>query len=230
MIENLTELYLDEIGRTALLTEEQEQQLSARALKGDKHAIDKLVEANLRLVVSTARQYQHQGMSIDDLISEGNIGLMKAAAKYDATRGQRFAPFATVFIRRQIEKSLKANSNADSTAVARTGNVAGSNAMRSLDAPLGAKPNKNLLSVLTDDKQAPTDSRLFSAASLETIESALNTLNDRENKVIVAYFGIDREHATMNEIATEMQLSRERVRQIRDRAIRRLKKAVRNRQ
>ena len=205
MRENKLDIYLDEIGRTPLLTEEQERQLAERIRKGDERALNKLVEANLRLVVATARPYQGKGMSIDDLISEGNIGLMKAAAKFNPEgRAIRFAGYAKPFIRCQIEKSLTPAPSS------------------SLDAPLGIKPNMSLLSVLADNSQLPTDSRLYSGAQLEAIEQALNSLNEREYRVITAYFGINQEHATMAEIAADMGLKRERVRQIRDRAIRRI--------
>ena len=205
MRENKLDIYLDEIGRTPLLTEEQERQLAERIRKGDERALNKLVEANLRLVVATARPYQGKGMSIDDLISEGNIGLMKAAAKFNPEgRAIRFAGYAIPFIRRQIEKSLTPAPSS------------------SLDAPLGIKPNMSLLSVLADNSLLPTDSRLYSGAQLEAIEQALNSLNEREYRVITAYFGINQEHATMAEIAADMGLKRERVRQIRDRAIRRI--------
>lgn len=205
MRENKLDIYLDEIGRTPLLTEEQERQLAERIRKGDERALNKLVEANLRLVVATARPYQGKGMSIDDLISEGNIGLMKAAAKFNPEgRAIRFAGYAIPFIRRQIEKSLAPAPSS------------------SLDAPLGIKPNMSLLSVLADNSLLPTDSRLYSGAQLEAIEHTLNSLNEREYRVITAYFGINQEHATMAEIAADMGLKRERVRQIRNRAIRRI--------
>ena len=212
MIENKLDIYLDEIGRTPLLTEEQERQLAARIQKGDERALNKLVEANLRLVVATVRPYQGKGISIDDLISEGNIGLMKAAAKYDPEgRTTRFAGYAVPIIRRQVEKSLSPTP------------TQGKGEASSLDAPLGIKPNMSLLSVLADKSLPDTDSRLYSGAQLEAIEHALDCLNERERCVIVAYFGINQEHATMAEIATDMGLKRERVRQIRDRAVRRMK-------
>ena len=212
MIENKLDIYLDEIGRTPLLTEEQERQLAARIQKGDERALNKLVEANLRLVVATVRPYQNKGISIDDLISEGNIGLMKAAAKYNPEgRTTRFAGYAVPIIRRQVEKSLSLTP------------TQGKGEASSLDAPLGIKPNMSLLSVLADKSLPDTDSRLYSSAQLEAIEHALDCLNERERCVIVAYFSINQEHATMAEIATDMGLKRERVRQIRDRAVRRMK-------
>ena len=223
MIENKLDIYLDEIGRTPLLTEEQERQLAARIQKGDERALNKLVEANLRLVVATIRPYQGKGISTDDLISEGNIGLMKAAAKYNPEgRTTRFAGYAVPIIRRQVEKSL---SLTEDFVRLRTKSPQGRDMGRasSLDAPLGIKPNMSLLSVLADKSLPDTDSRLYSGAQLEAIEHALDCLNERERYVIAAYFGINQEHATMAEIATYMGLKRERVRQIRDRAVRRMK-------
>ncbi len=223
---NRLEQYLDEIGRTPLLSEEQERQLSARALKGDERAVNSLVEANLRLVVATARKYQGKGLSIDDLISEGNIALVKAATKFDATRGLRFAGYAVVMIRRQMEKALETETM--ETSVPAEGVARSASRSASLDAPLGIKPNMSLLAVLTNDSLPPTDSRLFSASLLDSVERAVHSLNERERQVVTAYFGIGCEHATMAEIADEMGLKRERVRQIRDRAVRRMKKSFRD--
>lgn len=221
MEENKLNVYLDEIGHTPLLTEEQEQQLSARIQRGDGRALNKLVEANLRLVVAIARQYQGKGLVMDDLVSEGNIGLLKAAAKYDATRGLRFAGYAVVFVRRQIERALKMESGE------RRVESSGEGRTRSVDAPLGAKPNVNLLSVLVDENAPHTDERVHSANVEEAVERALGVLNERELCVVSAYFGIGQEHLTMQEIADDMGLRRERVRQIRNRAVRRLRKVYR---
>ena len=226
MREKKLDIYLDEIGRTPLLTEEQERQLAERIRKGDERAINKLVEANLRLVVATARSYQGKGISMDDLISEGNIGLMKAAAKFNPEgRAIRFAGYAVPIIRCQIERSLPS----DPPQMGRKETAAApllrkGEGRLSLDAPLGIKPNMSLLSVLADSSVPPTDSRLYSDAQLQAIERALNSLNERENYVITAYFGIGQEHATMAEIAADMNVTRERVRQIRNRAVRRMKR------
>ena len=210
--------YFEEIGAHQLLTEEQEHQLSEQALKGDNRAVNRLAEANLRLVAHVAREYQGQGLSMDDLISEGNMGLVKAASKYDAKRGLRFAGYAVVFIRRAIEKALKQENEATKPESRADGQK------RSLDAPLGAKPNISLLQVLVNGDAPLADGRAFSAAQEEQVERALQSLNERESKVVVAYFGIGQEHETMAEIAEDMGLKRERVRQIRDRAVRRMRK------
>ena len=227
MRENNLDIYLDEIGRTPLLTEEQERQLAEQIHKGDERALKKLVESNLRLVVATARPYQGKGISIDDLISEGNIGLMKAAAKYNPEgREIRFAGYAMPIIRRQIEKALDSLNPPTPQSPLQPQHLQKSTA--SLDAPLGIKPNLSLLSVLADNSQPPTDNRLYSGAQLEAIEHALSCLNEREHSVITAYFGINQEHATMAEIASDLGLKRERVRQIRDRAVRRMKVFLRS--
>lgn len=215
--------YLDEIGREQLLTAEQEQQLSARILKGDERALNRMIEANLRFVVAIARQYQGKGLSMDDLVSEGNMGLMKAAAKYDAKRGLRFANYAVVFIRQQIEKALEKESAEQRVETTRDGQT------RSVDAPLSGHTNVNLLSVLVDANSPLADERVYNANIEAAVEYALRSLDERESQVINAYFGIGQENLTMAEIADDMQLKRERVRQIRDRAVRRLRKAYKQR-
>ena len=222
MDDNLLNKYLDEIGRESLLSEEEERQLSARILRGDSRALNRLVEANLRFVVSIARQYQGKGLSMEDLVSEGNIGLMKAASRYDATRGLRFAGYAVVHIRRQIEKALKAESAEQRVESRANGET------RSVDAPLGAKSNMSLLSVLVDANAPMADARVYNSSVERAVEYALTSLNDRESHVVNAYFGIGQENLTMAEIAEDMGLQRERVRQIRDRALRRMRKAYRH--
>lgn len=220
MEKNGLQLYLDEIGEGTLLTEEQERSLSARALKGDARAVNRLVESNLRFVAAIARQYQGKGLDMEDLISEGNIGLMKAATKYDATRGLRFVNYAVVFIRRQMERALMHESSQHLLESRADGQK------RSLDAPLGAKPNVSLLAVLTDGNAPLADGRVYSAAQEDTVERTLQCLNQREMQVVTAYYGIGQDHLTMQEIADDMGLKRERVRQIRNRAVRRMRKAM----
>ena len=188
MIDNTLNIYLDEIGAKSLLSEDEERRLAARIHGGDERALNKLIEANLRFVVAIARQYQNKGLPIDDLISEGNIGLMKAARKYDGERGVRFVNYAVVFVRQQIEKALKLES-----------------------AELRVE---NMKDVRDDNSSDVADG----------MEYSLGSLNERELKVVTAYFGIGQERLTMAEIAEEMNLRRERVRQIRNKAIRKLKK------
>ena len=188
MIDNTLNIYLDEIGAKSLLSEDEERRLAARIHAGDERALNKLIEANLRFVVAIARQYQNKGLPIDDLISEGNIGLMKAARKYDGERGVRFVNYAVVFVRQQIEKALKLES--------------------------AEQRVENMKDVRDDNSSDVADG----------VEYSLDSLNERELKVVTAYFGIGQERLTMAEIAEEMNLRRERVRQIRDKAIRRMKK------
>lgn len=223
MVENNLNTYLDEIGRQALLSEEEERRLSARIKAGDQRAVNKLIEANLRFVVAIARQYQGKGLAMDDLVSEGNIGLMKAAGKYDATRGLRFVNYAVVFVRRQIELALKKETGEQRVENRKNGQS------RSVDAPLGSKTNVSLLSVLVDANAPQADERTINSAVEKAVEYALRSLDEREGRVVNAYFGIEQDHLTMQEIADDMGLKRERVRQIRDRAIRRLRKAYRSR-
>lgn len=223
MVENNLNTYLDEIGRQALLSEEEERRLSARIKAGDQRAVNKLIEANLRFVVAISRQYQGKGLAMDDLVSEGNIGLMKAAGKYDATRGLRFVNYAVVFVRRQIELALKKETGEQRVENRKNGQS------RSVDAPLGSKTNVSLLSVLVDANAPQADERTINSAVEKAVEYALRSLDEREGRVVNAYFGIEQDHLTMQEIADDMGLKRERVRQIRDRAIRRLRKAYRSR-
>ena len=223
MEDSILNKYLDEIGRGQLLTEEEEQRLSARILKGDERALNRLVEANLKFVVAIARQYQGRGLSMDDLVSEGNLGLIKAAGKYDATRGLRFVNYAVVFVRQQIEKALKVESSEQRVESGKDGYS------RSVDAPLGTKTNMSLLSVLVDRNSPLADERVYNSTVERAVEYALRSLDERESQVVNAYFGIGQDHLTMAEIAVDMGLKRERVRQIRDRAIRRLRKMYRRR-
>ena len=218
MEDSILNKYLDEIGREQLLSEEQEARLSARILQGDERALNRLIEANLRFVVVIARQYQGQGLSMEDLVSEGNLGLMKAARKFDATRGLRFVNYAVVFIRQQIEKAVRKESDEQRVESTRDGQT------RSVDAPLGSKTKVRLLSVLVNADSPQADQRVYNASLEDAIERSLQTLNERETVVVNAYFGIGEERQTMAEIAERMSLKRERVRQIRDRAVRRLKK------
>ena len=226
MEEKLLNKYLDEIGRGELLTNEEEQELSRRIQEGDQRALSKLVEANLRFVVKIASQYKGKGVQLDDLISEGNIGLMNATAKFDASRGTRFVNYAVVQIRQQIERAIERQTTVYTVPrdVASQKTAHQSGRPLSVDAPLGGRSNMNLLSVLVNQNSPQADERVYSEAVEDAIEFALSSLNERESRVINAFFGIDREHETMAEIAEDMGLKRERVRQIRNRAIRRLRK------
>lgn len=218
--------YLDEIGRENLLSSDEEARLSQRIKAGDKRALSKLVEANLRFVVKIASQYRGKGVDLEDLISEGNLGLMKAAAKFDASKGVRFVNFAVVYIRQKMEQAI------DKTALYQVPkNIPSNHADRqnshalSYDAPLGHRTNMSLLSVLVNPNAPIADERVYSEAMKQAIERALEGLDARESRVVNAFFAIDREHETMAEIAEDMGLKRERVRQIRDKAVRKLRKS-----
>ena len=223
MEDNKLNTYLDEIGRQSLLSEEEEQRLSGLILQGDQRALNQLVEKNLRFVVAIARGYQGKGLSMDDLISEGNIGLMKAAAKFDARRGTRFVNYAVVFIRQSIEKALKMEGDEQRVESLRDGQT------RSIDAPLGSKTGVSLLSVLADGNAPQADKRVYDANMEAAFEFALSCLEPRDLRVVTLFYGLGEEAQTMVEIADAMQLKRERVRQIRDHALRRLKKQYKSR-
>ena len=221
--------YLDEIGKEQLLTNEEERQLAERIAKGDSCALSKLVEANLKFVVTVARQYKGKGVAMEDLVSEGNIGLMKAAAKFDASKGVRFVNYAVVHIRQAIEKAIDQQGGLYQVPKDVKQDLARQQSIPlSVDAPLGHRTNMSLLSVLVNKDAPLADERVHSEAIEDAIEYALGTLDDRERRVVNAFFGIDQEHETMAEIAEDMDLKRERVRQIRDKSVRKLRKAYRN--
>jgi len=218
--------YLDEIGHGSLLSDEEERQLSAKILKGDERALARLVEANLKFVVSIARQYKGSGLSMEDLVSEGNIGLMKAASKFDGERGVRFVNFAVTYVRREIERAIANFAGIYPVPKDPTGEspVRQQSRALSVDAPMGWRTNMSLLSVLVNTNAPMADMRVYSEADEDAVEKALMSLDERESRVINAYFGINQEHETMAEIAEDMGLKRERVRQIRDKAVRKLRR------
>jgi RNA polymerase primary sigma factor len=221
--------YLDEIGKEQLLTNDEESRLSERIAKGDDRALSKLIEANLKFVVTVARQYKGRGVAMEDLVSEGNIGLMKAAAKFDASKGVRFVNYAVVHIRQAIEKAIDQQGGLYQIPKdVKQDLVRQQSIPLSVDAPLGHRTNMSLLSVLVNKDAPLADERVHSEAIEDAIEYALGTLNERECRVVNAFFGIDQEHETMAEIAEDMELKRERVRQIRDISVRKLRKAYRN--
>ena len=222
--------YLDEIGRESLLSADEEYQLSEQIKGGSTGAINKLVEANLRFVVSIARQYMGKGLSMDDLISEGNLGLMKAAGKFDASKGTRFVNYAVVYVRQFIEKAIEQQTGLYTVPKDMKNELAARQQSMplSVDAPLGHRTNMSLLSVLINQDAPFADERIHSEAIENAIEFALGSLDKRESKVVNAYFGIDQEHETMAEIAEDMDIKRERVRQIRDKAVRKLRKAYKS--
>jgi RNA polymerase primary sigma factor len=259
--------YLQEIGRVDLLTPEQEIELAIGIRKGDRSALEKLTKANLRFVVSVAKQYQNQGLSLGDLINEGNLGLIKAANRFDETRGFKFISYAVWWIRQSILQALaeqsrivrlplnrvgalnkigKAYSNLeqeferepsavelaqeldmDVSEVADNLKIAGRHV--SMDAPFAQGEENRLLDVIEDDQQPPPDFILMNESLKSEIQRALSTLSDREAEVIKLYFGLNKEHSmTLEEIGERFNLTRERVRQIKEKAIRRLRHASRS--
>ena len=205
--------YMSEISEGELLTDEQEKILAEQIQKGNKYALDELTSANLRYVIKVAKQYTGRGVALEDLISEGNIGLMKAAEKFDAARGKRFVTFAAPFIRKSIEEAIDKQE--------------GSSQPISVDEPipLGSQNNFSLLNVL-EDKDAPrADQHTEQEALILELKKVIDVLDEREQTVIKYFFGIECDHLTMAEIATTMGIKRERVRQIRDKAVRKLRKA-----
>jgi RNA polymerase primary sigma factor len=175
---------------------------------------DKLVTANMGYVVTLARQYKSDILSTDDLVSEGAIGLMKAAEKYDASKGKPFVTFAASYIRRAIEKAI--------------GRLATDIDTRSTDEslPIGSRNNYTLLNVLEDKNALQADATVEEATLTDDLLKCMNVLNEREQRVINLYYGNGYERQTMAEIAETMELKRERVRQVRDQALRKLKKAA----
>lgn len=200
-------IYLDSIGATPRLTDAEEQALASRIAQGDKQAANRLVAANLRYVVKLAGEYAGHGVPMDDLISEGNIGLVKAMGKY--TPGmKRFATFAAPYIRQAMAAA-----------------VAESGGMPSADAPLGGRQNVTILDIVADRSASSQDDALQDADIMKRLEAAITLLDERQQIVVRAFYGLGRPHSTLSEIALQMNIKRERARQIRDKAMRRLTKA-----
>ena len=253
--------YLQEIGKEDLITVEEEVELAQRIRKGDQKALEKLTRANLRFVVSVAKQYQNQGLSLPDLINEGNLGLIKAAEKFDETRGFKFISYAVWWIRQSILQALAEQSRivrlplnqvgslnkinkafsrfeqenerrpspeelADSLdlpaeKVADTLRVSGRHI--SVDAPFVEGEDNSLLDVLVNDDSPIADRTLINESLSTEVERALSTLTERERDIIKLFFGINTQEMTLEEIGEKFGLTRERVRQIKEKAIRRLK-------
>lgn len=264
--------YLQEIGRVDLLTPDEEIELAKRIKSngpGSQGALEKLTKANLRFVVSVAKQYQNQGLSLGDLINEGNLGLIKAAKRFDETRGFKFISYAVWWIRQSIlqalaeqsrivrlplnrvgalnkigkkfselEQSYEREPSASELAseldmtlfeVADTLKISGRHI--SVDAPFAQGEDNRLLDVIQDDRQPAPDNNLMNESLKVEVRRALATLSEREAEVIRLYFGLDREHSlTLEEIGEKFNLTRERVRQIKEKAIRRLRHASRSKQ
>lgn len=259
--------YLQEIGKVDLLTPDEEIELAVRIKKNDPKALEKLVKANLRFVVSVAKQYQNQGLTLGDLINEGNLGLIKAAKRFDETRGFKFISYAVWWIRQSILQALAEQSRIVRLPLNRVGalNKIGkaynnleqeferepsahelaqelemdisevSDALKisgrhvSMDAPFLQGEENRLLDVLTNEEIPSPDFTLMSESLRNEIERALSTLSEREAEVVKLYFGLSKEHSlTLEEIGEKFNLTRERVRQIKEKAIRRLRHASRS--
>ena len=258
--------YLQEIGKEDLITVEEEVGLAQRIRKGDQKALEKLTRANRRFVVSVAKQYQNQGLSLPDLINEGNLGLIKAAEKFDETRGFKFISYAVWWIRQSILQALAEQSRivrlplnqvgslnkinkafsrfeqenerrpspeelADSLdlpaeKVADTLRVSGRHI--SVDAPFVEGEDNSLLDVLVNDDSPIADRTLINESLSTEVERALSTLTERESDIIKLFFGINTQEMTLEEIGEKFGLTRERVRQIKEKAIRRLRHSSRS--
>tara|TARA_B110000459_G_scaffold27976_1_gene27811 strand:+ start:71 stop:934 length:864 start_codon:yes stop_codon:yes gene_type:complete len=254
--------YLQEIGREELITAEMEVELAQRIKKGDQIALEKLTKANLRFVVSVSKQYQNQGLTLPDLINEGNLGLIKAAQRFDETRGFKFISYAVWWIRQSILQALAEQSrivrlplnqvgslnkinkafsrleqeferppSSDELATALdlseekvkdTMKISGRHV--SVDAPFVDGEDNSLLDVMVNNDSPKADLVLMRESLQREIERSLSTLSDREKDVVMLFFGIGRQHGlTLEEIGTKFELTRERVRQIKEKAIRRLR-------
>jgi len=262
------ERYLRDLQDLPLITAEQEAELAERIQEGDREALKKLVEANLRFVVSVARQFQGQGLSLADLVAEGNVGLIEAAKRFDGTKGFKFISYAVWWIRQAILAALAKQSRIVRLPQNKIGqlhkiqressrlqqelhrdpqcgevakklgteeeNISNTLALSkvyiSLDAPLKEDSKEDLKSLLVDDNQPAPDRSLWKDSMITQVKNSLDTLDDRESQVIKFYFGIDREASmTLEEIGVRLNLTRERVRQIRNKAISRLRHISRSR-
>src|SRR5690554_4369494 len=258
--------YLHEIGKVELLSAEKEVELAKRIRKGDRDALEALIKANLRFVVSVSKQYQNQGLSLPDLINEGNLGLIKAAERFDETRGFKFISYAVWWIRQSILQALAEQSrivrlplnkigsinkinkafqkfeqenerrpSAEELAVVLdipvekvTDSLKVSGRHISMDAPFVEGEDNSLLDVLVNDDAPIADRTLINESLQKEIDRALSTLTERESDIIKMFFGIGCQEMTLEEIGDKFQLTRERVRQIKEKAIRRLRQDSRS--
>lgn len=261
------DLYLHEINKTPLLKRHEEKELAERIREGDKTALDQLVKANLRFVVSIAKQYANQGLSLEDLINDGNLGLIKAAHRFDEKRGFKFISYAVWWIRQAMLQSLAEHSRIVRLPLNRAGTLYRiGKASRQLDQELGHQPNAEeiakklnisieevegtmnianthislddpysndqddnaLVDYLMDENAESPDERTYSNALGEDMEKALGTLSDREREILMLYFGLTNdEPLTLEEIGKKLNLTRERIRQIKEKAIMRLRHSSR---
>jgi RNA polymerase primary sigma factor len=261
------DLYLHEINRTPLLTREEERDLARRIRAGEKAALDRLVQANLRFVVSIAKQYANQGLSLEDLINEGNLGLIKAAHRFDEERGFKFISYAVWWIRQAMLQALAEHSRIVRLPLNRAGTLYRiGKVSRQLDQELGRAPSPDeiaarlkispqevedtmvianthvslddpystdkddtaLVDYLTDEAQSAPDEETYASALSDDLERALGTLSERERRILVLYFGLGGdEPMTLEDIGKKLSLTRERIRQIKEKAIQRLRHSTR---
>jgi RNA polymerase primary sigma factor len=260
------EKYLSEIGKEDLLSTDEEVELAQRIRKGDKEALERLTKANLRFVVSVAKQYQNQGLALPDLINEGNLGLIKAAEKFDETRGFKFISYAVWWIRQSILQAIAEQSRIVRLPLNQVGSMNKINQMLSkfeqenerrpsineiadktgieeekvdeamqiggrhvsVDAPFVDGEDNSLLDVLPNDNAPQADRQLVLESLRSEIANALLSLNERERNIVKAFYGIGQQEMTLEEIGTKFGLTRERVRQIKEKAIRRLRNNTKN--
>lgn len=253
--------YLVDISREKLISTDEEVELAQKIHKGDHRALNKLVRANLRFVVSVAKQYQNQGLSLNDLVNEGNIGLVKAAQKFDETRGFKFISYAVWWIRQSILQAISEQSRIVRMPLNQVGfqsklskaivnfeqenerrpsvqeladiletdeekvrEALGTNGKKvSVDAPFQDDDSNSLIDIMTDEDAPTTDNNMERESLSKDLEAALSTLSEREQQVLKMLFGIGCNEMTAEEVANSLSLTRERVRQIKERALRRLR-------
>jgi RNA polymerase primary sigma factor len=254
--------YLQEIGKVEMVTADEEVELARKIRAGDEKALQRLVNANLRFVVSVAKQYQNQGLSLPDLINEGNLGLIKAAQRFDETRGFKFISYAVWWIRQSILQALAEQARIVRLPLNKIGSInkinkaflrleqtyereptseeiakeleiaprevkeylRSSGRHLSMDAPLVQDEEMNMYEIMEDADMPGPDENLITDSLKQEIERILNTLSPREADIVRLFYGLNRKHPfTLEEIASEFDLTRERVRQIKEKAIRRLR-------